>query len=204
VLHGIDANLLDATSDICFVAAGVLVKSTLPDGLLSSSFVGHCQHLAFSAKLNPSPRETSLDQSSACGRVIVIPREFPGGVQVIREQDDRLDLKWTLLSHDLDRFPQGSADQFCGENLPPLMCHQREEEDASLAIPSIASHADAPSSQQNQSYRIIKKDQVSEKSSHQSWVLTQPTSLIRVPPTPHPGRYTILRLVISPKESEYR
>ena len=63
------------------------------------------------------------------------------------------------------RFPQGSAAQFCDENLPPLMRHQREEEDASLAIPS---HDDSPSTQQNQSYRII-KDHVSEKSSHQSW-----------------------------------
>ncbi len=104
MLEGIDVDVIDAAFEVGFVTAGVFEESSLPNAVLSFSLPAERRDLYRTAGLQPSAGESRFDQFPTRRVIGVGCRQSPNGVQVVRQQDERCELKWMLAADNTDRL----------------------------------------------------------------------------------------------------
>jgi hypothetical protein len=89
MLHRIYMAVFDVAGVIGIVTHQVLPESALPD----AAFVASLTHGAEPFLLRQGLRESHLDQAPACGKIRVVLRQRPDRVNVIRQDDNGVDLE---------------------------------------------------------------------------------------------------------------
>jgi hypothetical protein len=91
-------NVLNMTGKVLFTPNPVLPKASLPNGLfmlLLSRYGSWGLALIFA-----SSAKRALDQTPTIGEIAIVLRQCPNAVQMVREQDEGIDLE-RMISHDL-------------------------------------------------------------------------------------------------------
>ena len=93
VLHRIVMHVIEMTVKIIFIAKGVFPEPALPDaaGLLANAGIGAALFRATGREVGA--REPGFEEPQADGEVGIPARQRHEQVQVIGQQDDRVDFK---------------------------------------------------------------------------------------------------------------
>jgi len=115
VLHGVDVAIFNMSGEVGFVAVQVLPEPALPDAPLISCQTNGTQPLLLGQHLG----KMSLYQPPADRKIGIIRWQRPDCMEVIRENDERVDSEWIVLPGCSDRLTQ-SNDVIDQQGLPPI------------------------------------------------------------------------------------
>ncbi len=89
MLHGIVVDVIYTSLKIAVVANGVLPKSALPEIALPARIARQ-----FLSRLTGASCKCRFDPAPSSGKVSVIWWQRPDGVEMLRKNDDGVEMKW--------------------------------------------------------------------------------------------------------------
>jgi len=102
VFHRIDVAILDVPSLIRVVSDQVFPKSPLPN----TAFAARASHRAQALHFGNGAGEPDFDPAPSDRIVRVAGRQCPDGMQVVRQNDERVDMEEIALLRFSDRFAE--------------------------------------------------------------------------------------------------
>ena len=104
MFHRVEVNIIDMAREIVFVFKRVLPVAPLPDSAFAFGFSA----IRYGFAIGEGARKACLDQSPSHREIRIPVWHRPDRVQVIRQNDHRLDRKAVAGAH----VPNGRSDQF--------------------------------------------------------------------------------------------
>jgi len=127
VLHGIEMDVIKMPLEIVFVFERVLPKPALPDASAVFVPLRFRNRLLAAPLLEPAAREFFLDPTPPSRIPRVASRHCPNRVQMIVQQDDRIDLERPFLLTFSKDVAKQLPRHFIGEQWMPSAGNHREE-----------------------------------------------------------------------------
>ena len=101
MLDGIEMDIIDMPRKVAVVADGVLPKSPLPEREVA---IGPA--LEMKPSLDQGAAEMPLDSPPAAGKICIVCWQGKNGVQMIRENHNGVDRKWSCAASHFERRTQ--------------------------------------------------------------------------------------------------
>ena len=136
MLDRIEMDILKMLLEIYVIANAMLVKALLPHATISLAQTGKRWSAFEAASSKPRSCERLFHRTYAQRIAIVLLRQFPQHMKMVREQDDAQLLKGPHPLNILYRLSEKTASKRGRQYLNTLVGDEREEVDASLHTPT--------------------------------------------------------------------
>jgi hypothetical protein len=138
MLYRIEMNIFDMTDKIAVISDLMFPETALPDSLFS--FIKLRCRLPSSELFPAMPAEVTLDLAPSRGEVVVIFRQGPDAMQMVRQQHKSVDGKRVSFQDGLESFSQQWNTRFVTKYLSPLVCYNGKKERCAFCSGSFVSH----------------------------------------------------------------
>jgi hypothetical protein len=139
MLYRIEMNILDMADKIAIISNLMFPEAALPNCLFS--FIKMRRSLPPFEPFPAMPAEVTLDLAPSHGEVVVIFRQCPDAMQMVRQQHKSVDGKRVMLHDGLESFSQQRNIRFVTKKLSPFVCYNRKKERRAFCSGSFVSHA---------------------------------------------------------------